>query len=76
MMGTVTLHHGDALDVLRTLESDSIHALVCDPPSGIAFMNMAWDDDRGGRAQWVAWLTEIMSEVHRVCAAAHYRGAG
>jgi hypothetical protein len=24
------LHHGDALDVLRTLESDSIHALVCD----------------------------------------------
>jgi site-specific DNA-methyltransferase (adenine-specific) len=29
-------------------------------------MNMAWDDDRGGRAQWVAWLTEIMREVHRV----------
>jgi hypothetical protein len=29
-MDTVTLHHGDALDVLRTLESDSIHALVCD----------------------------------------------
>jgi site-specific DNA-methyltransferase (adenine-specific) len=60
------LYHGDALDVLRTLESDSIHALVCDPPSGIAFMGMAWDDDRGGRAQWVAWLTEIMREVHRV----------
>jgi site-specific DNA-methyltransferase (adenine-specific) len=60
------LYHGDALDVLRTLESDSIHALVCNPPSGIAFMNMAWDDDRGGRAQWVAWLTEIMREVHRV----------
>jgi site-specific DNA-methyltransferase (adenine-specific) len=60
------LYHGDALDVLRALESDSIHALVCDPPSGIAFMNMAWDDDRGGRAQWVAWLTEIMSEAYRV----------
>jgi site-specific DNA-methyltransferase (adenine-specific) len=65
-MGIVTLHHGDALDVLRTLESDSIHALVTDPPSGIAFMNMAWDDDRGGRAAWVSWLAEIMREVHRV----------
>jgi site-specific DNA-methyltransferase (adenine-specific) len=29
-------------------------------------MNMAWDDDRGGRAQWVAWLTEIMREAYRV----------
>jgi site-specific DNA-methyltransferase (adenine-specific) len=62
----VTLHQGDALDVLRTLPDASVHAVVTDPPSGIAFMNMAWDDDRGGRAQWVSWLTEIMREVYRV----------
>jgi site-specific DNA-methyltransferase (adenine-specific) len=62
----ITLHHGDALDVLRTLPDASVHAVVTDPPSGIAFMNMAWDDDRGGRAQWVAWLAEIMCEVYRV----------
>jgi site-specific DNA-methyltransferase (adenine-specific) len=66
MMDTVTLHRGDALDVLRTLPDASVHAVVTDPPSGIAFMNMAWDDDRGGRAQWVAWLAEIMCEVYRV----------
>jgi site-specific DNA-methyltransferase (adenine-specific) len=52
--------------VLRTLPDASVHAVVTDPPSGIAFMNMAWDDDRGGRAQWVAWLAEIMREVYRV----------
>jgi site-specific DNA-methyltransferase (adenine-specific) len=65
-MGIVTLHHGDALDVLRTLPDASVHALVTDPPSGIAFMNMAWDDDRGGRDAWVSWLAEIMCEVYRV----------
>jgi hypothetical protein len=27
---TTQPYYGDALDVLRTLESDSIHALVCD----------------------------------------------
>jgi site-specific DNA-methyltransferase (adenine-specific) len=62
----ITLYWGDALDVLRTLPDASVHAVVTDPPSGIAFMNMEWDKDRGGRAQWVAWLTEIMREVYRV----------
>ena len=28
----VTLHHGNALDVLRTLPDDSVHAVVTDPP--------------------------------------------
>lgn len=38
------LHEGDALDVLRTFESGSAHALVTDPPAGIAFMGATWDD--------------------------------
>jgi site-specific DNA-methyltransferase (adenine-specific) len=62
----ITLYQGDALDTLQTLPDASVHAVVTDPPSGIAFMNMAWDKDRGGRAAWVAWLTEIMREVYRV----------
>jgi predicted methyltransferase len=28
----VTLHHGDALDVLRTLPDASVQAVVTDPP--------------------------------------------
>ncbi|WP_327029724.1 site-specific DNA-methyltransferase [Micromonospora sp. NBC_01740] len=32
----VTLHHGDALDVLRTLPDASVDAVVTDPPYGLA----------------------------------------
>lgn len=62
----VTLSHGDALDGLRSLPDESVHALVTDPPSGIAFMSLEWDGNRGGRDQWIAWLAEIMRECWRV----------
>lgn len=57
---------GNSLEVLRTLPENCIDALVTDPPAGINFMNKEFDQDRGGRQQWIAWLTEIMREVHRV----------
>lgn len=57
---------GDALEVLRGLPDGSFDALVTDPPSGIGFMGKAWDKDRGGRAQWTAWLAEILLEARRV----------
>lgn len=31
---TYTLHHGDCLDVLRTLPDASVDAVVTDPPYG------------------------------------------
>lgn len=57
---------GDCLEVLKTLESDSVDSLVTDPPAGISFMGKAWDDDKGGRKQWIAWMSEVMSECMRV----------
>ena len=57
---------GDSLEVLRTIPSCSIDALVCDPPSGIAFMNVKWDKDKGGTKQWIAWLAAILAEALRV----------
>lgn len=65
-MGRFELHHGDALDVLRTLPDASAHALVTDPPAGIAFMGAEWDKDKGGREQWIAWLASILVEARRV----------
>lgn len=35
-MSTVTLHHGDALDILATLPAASVHAVVTDPPYGLS----------------------------------------
>lgn len=37
---------------------ETVEAIVCDPPAGISFMGRAWDGDRGGRDQWVAWMQE------------------
>lgn len=39
----VTIHHGDCLDVLRTLPDASVDAVVTDPPYGISFMGKQWD---------------------------------
>lgn len=38
-----TVHHGDALEVLRGMKPDSFDACVTDPPYGIRFMGAAWD---------------------------------
>lgn len=65
-MTNYVLIHGDCLEQLRGLPSDSVDSLVTDPPAGIAFMGKEWDEDKGGRKQWVAWMTEVMAEALRV----------
>jgi hypothetical protein len=40
---TVTLHHGDCLDVLREMPDASVDAVVTDPPYGLEFMGKDWD---------------------------------
>ena len=39
----VALHHGDCLDVLRTLPDASVDSVVTDPPYGLEFMGKDWD---------------------------------
>ena len=63
---TATVIHGDCLDVLRGMADASVDAVVTDPPAGIAFMGKAWDRDKGGRDEWIAWLADIMRECARV----------
>ena len=43
MNPTTTIHVGDALEVLRSMPSDSIDAVVTDPPYSIGFMGKQWD---------------------------------
>jgi DNA modification methylase len=40
---SVTLWHGDCLDVMRTLPDASVDAVVTDPPYGLEFMGKEWD---------------------------------
>lgn len=65
-MKKIDIWHSDCLDALPWLEANSVDAVVTDPPAGIAFMNKAWDSDKGGRDQWIKWLESIMLECKRV----------
>lgn len=47
--GRISLYAGDCLDVLRGIESDSIDAIVTDPPYGLEFMGKGWDGADGFR---------------------------
>lgn len=38
-----TLYRGDCLDVLASMEPESVDAIVCDPPYGLGFMGKRWD---------------------------------
>lgn len=42
-IGRHYLIHGDSLEVLPTLEAESVDAIVSDPPYGLGFMGKAWD---------------------------------
>lgn len=57
---------GDCLEVLRGMEDSSVDSIVTDPPAGINFMGKQWDKDKGGKAQWVKWMTEVATECLRV----------
>jgi DNA modification methylase len=57
---------GDCRAVMRTLAPNSVHAIVTDPPAGIAFMGKDWDSDKGGRDQWIAWMQGVAEEAMRV----------
>jgi hypothetical protein len=53
---SVSLHLGDCLDVMRTLEAESVDAVVTDPPYGLKFMSKGWDHGVPGEPFWVEAL--------------------
>ena len=44
---TYTIIQGDNKEVLKTIEDNSIDAIVTDPPYGIGFLGKDWDQDIG-----------------------------
>lgn len=61
---TGDVHEGDAFDVLAELPADSVHAVVTDPPYGLAFMGRDWDDFEPREYQ--QWCGEWAREAKRV----------
>ena len=51
--------HGDALDVLKTLEPGSVDTIVTDPPYNVG--QVGWADRRNDFAAWCAeWIRECL----------------
>jgi hypothetical protein len=65
-MSKIQLFNEDCLTLLRRTPEHYIDSLITDPPAGISFMNKEWDNDKGGRDGWIAWLTEVARECYRV----------
>ena len=41
---TTEIFEGDCIDVMSEMDEESVHAVVTDPPYGLAFMGRTWDD--------------------------------
>ena len=68
--GTVTLHHGDALAVLRTLPDASVNACVTSPPY-FGLRDYGVEGQYGGEAspaEYVETMRALFAEVRRVLA--------
>ncbi len=59
------IFHGDSAQLGEVLPENSVDSIVCDPPAGIFMMGRGWDSDRGGQAQWVTWLAELLAPSFR-----------
>jgi predicted RNA methylase len=52
----VKLYQGDCLEILPTLEANSVDTIITDPPYGLTFMGKDWDKGVPGEAFWRAAL--------------------
>ena len=60
----LNLHNGDCLDVLKGMESDSIDAIVTDPPYGISVTGEKWDKELPSREIWRECLRVLKPGGH------------
>jgi len=71
----VALHHGDCLDVLRTLPDASVDSVVTDPPYNLSFMAKPWDAFEGREdAGFAYWLSGLIDGEGHFAIKAHSRG--
>ena len=63
-MPDFTLHHGNCLDILKTLPPDSIDSIVTDPPYGLKFMGKRWDYDVPSVEVWAECLRVLKPGGH------------
>ena len=63
-MKTLQLHHGDCLEVLKTMPDCSVDSIVTDPPYGLSFMGKKWDYDVPSVDVWAQCLRVLKPGGH------------
>ena len=63
-MSGVSILHGNCLDVLKTMEDNSIDSVVTDPPYGLSFMGKKWDYDVPSEEIWAECLRVLKPGGH------------
>jgi len=58
------LFHGDCLDILKTLEENSIDSIVTDPPYGLSFMGKKWDYEVPAVEMWKEAFSVLKPGAH------------
>lgn len=59
-----TLHHGDCLEILKTIPDNLVDSIVTDPPYGLSFMGKKWDYDVPSKDIWVECLRVLKPGGH------------
>ena len=62
------IHHGDCLEILKSLNDNSIDSIVTDPPYGISFMGKQWDYDVPSAEIFTEILRVLKPGGHILCA--------
>jgi site-specific DNA-methyltransferase (adenine-specific) len=58
------LHHGDCLEVFKTMADNSVDSIVTDPPYGLSFMGKKWDYDVPSEDVWRECLRVLKPGGH------------
>jgi len=60
IIGNANIYHGNNLDILPELQSNSVDSIVCDPPYELGFMGKSWD------SSGIAYSVELWQQCLRV----------
>lgn len=61
---SLTIYHGDSLEMLRGLPDASVDSVVTDPPYGLSFMGKKWDYDVPAVEVWAECLRVLKPGGH------------